>query len=105
MIEYIALRQLVGKNIRNLRKARGWSQEELGERADLSYKFVGEVERGSVNPSLESLGGIANALNVEAAELLLREGLVVLSDSNVANARAALNVLNNVMGNARLLDS
>ena len=99
----MALKRLVGDNIRRLRKARGWSQEELGERADLSYKFVGEVERGAVNPSLESLAGIANALNVEVSELLLREGLVILSDSNVADAQSALNVLNAVLGNTRLL--
>ncbi|MBI4680030.1 MAG: helix-turn-helix transcriptional regulator [Nitrospirae bacterium] len=31
-----------------------FTQEELGEKAGLSYKFVGEIERGEVNPSLDS---------------------------------------------------
>lgn len=101
MNDPIALRRLVGENIRSLRKARGWSQEELGEHADLSYKFVGEVERGAVNPSIDSLVGIANALNVEMVELFQREDLVVLSDNDVANAREALSALNRVFERAK----
>src|SRR6185369_17469312 len=97
MKDAIALRQLVGENIRLLRKARGWSQEELGEHAALSYKFVGEIERGSVNPSLDSLQRIAKALTVEITELFLREGLFVLTNEDVARAETSLAVLNDVL--------
>ena len=98
MTEPIAHRQLVGENIRLLRKARGWSQEELGEQADLSYKFIGEIERGAVNPSLDSLAGIAAALNIEISKLFLNDSHVVMSDSDLASARSALSVLNSVLG-------
>jgi len=98
MNEPIALRRQVGENIRNLRKAKGWSQEVLGEQSGLSYKFVGEVERGMVNPSLDSLEAIAKALDVEVARLLLLEGLIIMSDSDVADARAALGALSKVIG-------
>ena len=98
MTEPIAHRQLVGENIRSLRKARGWSQEELGEHAELSYKFIGEIERGAVNPSLDSLAGIAAALNIEISKLFLNDSHVVLSDSDLASARSALSVLNSVLG-------
>jgi len=101
MGELMTLRQLVGGNIRTLRKAKGWSQEELGEQADLSYKFVGEVERGMVNPSLDSLAGIANALDIEIAELFLREGLMVMTESEVAEVETAMAVLRNVLTSAR----
>ena len=101
MIEFIALRQLVGENIRLLRKARGWSQEDLGEQADLSYKFVGEIERGAVNPSLDSLTRIANALAVEITELFLSEGLIVLTYDDVARIESSLDVLTNVLGTAK----
>ena len=84
-----------------LRKARGWSQETLGERADLSYKFVGEIERGLVNPSLDSLLKIANVLNVEIAELFLTEKLFVLSDNNFDSIKTALTTLNSILGNYR----
>jgi transcriptional regulator with XRE-family HTH domain len=99
MSEPIALKRVVGDNIRSLRKAKKLSQEELGERAGLSYKFVGEIERGSVNPSLESLENIAVALEVDVARLALREGLIILSDSGAAEAIVALATLNRVICN------
>lgn len=50
-----------------LRQRAGLTQEALGARANLSYKFVGEVERGVANPSLDSLGQLAGALDVDVA--------------------------------------
>jgi transcriptional regulator with XRE-family HTH domain len=55
----------VGKKVRTLRKLKGYTQEELGEKTSLSYKFIGEIERGEVNPSLNSLISIANALGIK----------------------------------------
>lgn len=98
MTDQIALRRLVGENIRSMRKARGWSQEELGERAALSYKFVGEIERGLVNPSMDSLLCLSNALSIEVAKLFLTERLAVLSDKEVADIQSALALLGNVFG-------
>lgn len=71
----------------------------MGERADLSYKFVGEIERGAVNPSLDSLRKIANALNVEIAELFLTEKILALSGKDIAAVKSAVNVINEVFGN------
>jgi len=45
----------VGLIIRDRRKQAGMSQEQLAERADLSPTFLGEVERGCVNISLDAL--------------------------------------------------
>lgn len=98
----LALRRQVGENIRSLRKTKGWSQEFLGERAGLSYKFVGEVERGAVNPSLDSLHGIAEALQVEVAELFLNNDLMLLSGEDVADARTAVAMLGKVLDATRL---
>ncbi len=98
MTEPIAHRQLVGENVRTLRKARGWSQEELGEKADLSYKFIGEIERGTVNPSLDSLSGIASALDIEISKLFLNESHIVISDADLVSVRSALSVLTSVLG-------
>lgn len=52
-----------------LRTARGWSQEELGARSGLTYKFIGEVERGQKSPSLDSLGVIAKGFGIDIVEL------------------------------------
>lgn len=60
---------LLGRRIRNLRQAKGWTQQELGEYADMNYKFLGEIERGQQNPSFNVMMKIAKALGVEMAEL------------------------------------
>lgn len=63
------IRQRVGKRVRIIRKARKLTQEQVGEKADLNYKYVGEVERGEVNPSIETLSAIADALNISLSQL------------------------------------
>ena len=63
-------RRILGQKIRAFRKQAGLSQEQLAEKADLSYKYVGEVERGCVNISLDSLVRIAKALRVALRQLL-----------------------------------
>jgi len=101
MTELIVLRSRIGKNIRVLRKVRGWSQEVLGERADLSYKFVGEIERGLVNPSLDSLVKIANVLGVEIAELFLTEKLYMLTTDDIDKVKSAMSAMNAIFGNIK----
>ena len=59
----------MGQKIRALRKLARLSQEELAEKADLSYKYLGEAERGVVNISLDSLMRIAKALRVKLRDL------------------------------------
>jgi transcriptional regulator with XRE-family HTH domain len=58
------LQEAFGRRIRDLRKARGLSQEELAERAGLHRTYVGGIERGERNPSLNNIGQIARALGV-----------------------------------------
>ena len=60
---------LLGRRIRALRNMKDWTQEELGKRADVNYKFIGEIERGRQNPSLNVLYKIAAAMEVELPEL------------------------------------
>jgi transcriptional regulator with XRE-family HTH domain len=66
----VSIRQLFGRRLRALRKLRGLTQEELGERSDVSGKLVGQIERGAGNPTLEVITGFADALSVEPAALL-----------------------------------
>jgi transcriptional regulator with XRE-family HTH domain len=63
------IRRRLGDSVRLLRTARGWTQEQLGERAALSYKFVGEIERGQGNPTVDTLARLSAALDVDVAEL------------------------------------
>ena len=66
----LAYRRTVGQQIRAYRKEAGLTQEKLAEKASLSYKYLGEVERGVVNISLDSLARIAKALKVKVQDLL-----------------------------------
>lgn len=67
------IRDIVGKNIRFFRRARGITQEMLAEKADISGSYVGYLERGEKLPSLELLAKIAAILQVEPAVLLANE--------------------------------
>ena len=64
------LQQRVGARIRVLRQQKGWTQEELGARADLDFTTVGGAERGTKSLSLNSLARIAQALEVDLAWLV-----------------------------------
>ena len=63
------LRAAFGKRVRELRKARGFSQEELAHRAGMHYTYVGGIERGERTPALINIGALAAALGVPLAEL------------------------------------
>lgn len=61
--------QHVGRKLRFYRQSRGLTQEELAEKAELHYTYIGQVERGEKNLTLTSLEKILNALEVSFAEL------------------------------------
>jgi transcriptional regulator with XRE-family HTH domain len=65
-----ALRMGVAHRVQQLRKAAALTQKELGERAGLSRGYVARVESMGENLSLDQLGRLARALEVEPAELL-----------------------------------
>ena len=65
------IKKLLGKRIRYLRNLRGVTQQELGEKADLNYKYLGAVERGEKNASIDNLAKIAEGLSVELHELFI----------------------------------
>ena len=58
-----------GDRIRKLRKERQLSQEKLAELADLHRTYIGDIERGERNVSLENIEKIAKALKVKIEDL------------------------------------
>lgn len=68
--EFSGHRRAFGDRVRELRTAAGLSQEALAELADLHRTYVGSVERGERNISLDNIHALAIALGVRAADLL-----------------------------------
>jgi transcriptional regulator with XRE-family HTH domain len=63
-------RAIVGKNVRQLRKDKGWTQEQLAFEARLDLTYIGGIERGRRNPSILVLARIADALGADISELI-----------------------------------
>ena len=67
------IRMRVGKNVQRLRRAKGWSQEELAFECGLHRTYISGVERGIRNPTVTVLEKIAVAIDVGVGELFLRD--------------------------------
>jgi transcriptional regulator with XRE-family HTH domain len=65
-----SLNRLLAHNLRILRLARGWSQEKMAEKCGLHRTYVGAIERGERNVTLDTLNSLALALGVPAAGLI-----------------------------------
>ena len=64
-----SVKTLFGKSVRAVREERGYSQEELAERAGLHRNYVGGIERGERNVALENIARLAKALAVRTRDL------------------------------------
>jgi XRE family aerobic/anaerobic benzoate catabolism transcriptional regulator len=64
------IRVRFGATLREWRGRRHLTQEQLAEASGLSYKFIGEVERGRGNPTLDTVARLADALDVSVSELM-----------------------------------
>ena len=64
------IRDQFGNILRDLRKAKGLTQEELAFRAGMSVPYLSDLERGKNNPSLAVLVDLARALDAEVVELV-----------------------------------
>ena len=60
----------LGRNVRRLREAKGWSQEEYADRADIHRTYVSDIERGRRNPTISVVEKLARSLDVTPGYLL-----------------------------------
>jgi transcriptional regulator with XRE-family HTH domain len=59
-----------GKNLRKLRKVKGLSQEQLAYSAGIDRSYIGKVERGQVNLTIEKLYILAGTLGCSPKDLI-----------------------------------
>lgn len=64
------LQERLGRAVRRLRKAAGYSQESFADLVGVHRTYMGAVERGEVNISLQNIERIANALELRPSKLL-----------------------------------
>jgi transcriptional regulator with XRE-family HTH domain len=64
------LKKAMAVNVRRTRHAKQLTQEELADRAGLSARYLGSIERGAVSASVSVLGQLAQALRVDPCELI-----------------------------------
>lgn len=86
----------MGMRIRQVRKAKGWSQDDLAKKCGISMSFLGHIERGTRIMSLETFISICRELHADADELLW--GVAHPSDTvrdfwNPSNAKSAAKTL------------
>ena len=70
MVTTLKHRKALGDKLRLYRKTSRLTQEKLAELADLHPNYVGEVERGEINISLDALVRVAKALKVRVRDLV-----------------------------------
>jgi len=63
------IQKMVGERIRHFRKEKGLSQEDLASLANLHATYIGQLERGEKNPTLNSMLKIADALGISLEQL------------------------------------
>ena len=59
-----------GKRLRQLRKERGWSQEELAHRVGIDISFLSELENGKAEPCLRKMKELSQGLGVTLSRLI-----------------------------------
>jgi transcriptional regulator with XRE-family HTH domain len=65
---------LFGHNLKKRRLAKGLSLREFAAIADIDHAMIDRYERGVTNPSLTTIAKLAEALEIEPHELLLKKG-------------------------------
>lgn len=64
------VRERLGRNLRRLREAKGWSQEAFADEAGIHRTYVSDIERAARNPTITVVEKLAAPLGVTAADLL-----------------------------------
>lgn len=81
--------KLLGKNIKETRKALKMTQEQLAEQIDVSTVFISQIENGSRKPSLETIYKISIALKIKIDTLINND----TADENIRDIEKLIELL------------
>ncbi len=76
----------IGNNVYKARKAKGFTQAEVAEKAELSDRTYADIERGSVSMRIDSLLKICGALNITPNEILVVDRDVKVTERDIADS-------------------
>jgi len=62
--------EIFGRNVRRVRQDKGLTLEAMADEVGLAYSYLGEIERGRKNPTLDVVERIAEILEIDPIELL-----------------------------------
>ncbi len=73
LADFMDGKQRVGLNLQRMRRSRGFSQEELADRAKLHQTYISGIERGLRNPTVMVIDKLADALDTDPGDLVTRQ--------------------------------
>lgn len=75
----------IGNNLYKVRKAKGLTQAEVAERAELSDRTYADIERGSTNMRVDTLIKICSALNITPDDILTVSSNIEITEHDIAD--------------------
>lgn len=96
----ISMNTSIGKRIRSHREKRGFSQEELAEKLNISRSTYQRIENGETNSWINHIENICTSLNVELDDILKpEEGYPQINKENTLNENSSNNLIQNRTNN------
>ena len=90
---------IIGKRLKELRKASNLTQKGFAKKNNIDYTYIGKIERGEQNPSLNILEKIAGSLNIKLEYFFSDkpiETYLPVEDKNNKKRKKILNLLCNL---------
>lgn len=76
----------LGTKLKQLRQNKNWSQADVAYKLDVSQPAYNKWETDQTKPSLDNLGKIAEAFEIEIQDLFANEGNVIISNNTFENS-------------------
>ena len=84
------LPKIIGRQVRRLRKASGWTQADLAEQIGTSLDMIGRIERGQASPSITTIVQLARSLDCEPAHLLMNQDVELFPSGSMHQSYSQL---------------